>query len=137
MIEDILSRLDKVKATKPNEWVACCPAHNDNKPSMGIKLTDDGKILMKCLSQHCSINDIVAAIGLELSDLFPDSVKYERNKRQYFSASTILKAIQFETTIILLSSADVLNKTVKPGDHARIELAYERIQDAITYCKKV
>jgi hypothetical protein len=131
MIDNILSRLEKVKSTKPNEWVACCPAHNDRTPSMGIKLTDNGKILIHCFGQQCSIDSIVTAIGLELSDLFPqtDNVEYKRNKREYFNPATILKAIEFEATVLMLSSADVLNKNVSPEDHKRIELAHDRISD--------
>jgi len=70
MINELLSRLDKVKSKGANRWVACCSAHEDKTPSLAI--TDlNGKILLHCFS-GCSPIDIINAVGLEMSDLFPD-----------------------------------------------------------------
>ena len=33
--DTLLSRLDKVKLTGPDKWVARCPAHDDRGPSLG------------------------------------------------------------------------------------------------------
>lgn len=71
-VEDFLSRLDKVKSTGRDTWAACCPAHDDSSPSFQIRLADDGKILLHCFA-GCSVQDIAAAVGIELSDLFPDT----------------------------------------------------------------
>lgn len=71
MINDIISRLDKLKSRGKNQWLACCPAHNDNSPSLSIKLLPDGRILLHCFSGCCP-NDVLASIGLTMSDLFPD-----------------------------------------------------------------
>lgn len=35
MLQEILGRLDKVKKAGKN-YVACCPVHQDNNPSMSI-----------------------------------------------------------------------------------------------------
>jgi hypothetical protein len=49
---------------------ACCPAHDDISPSLSIREVDDGRILIHCFS-GCEVHSVVAAVGLELSDLFP------------------------------------------------------------------
>lgn len=69
--QNLLDQLRQVKK-KPGreEWTACCPAHDDKSPSLGIK-DDNGKILINCLA-GCGAEDIVTAVGLTLSDLFPD-----------------------------------------------------------------
>jgi hypothetical protein len=71
-ITKVLERLSKVKQRKPDQWMACCPAHDDRDPSLSIKEAHDGKVLLHCWS-GCTADDIVAAIGLELSDLFEES----------------------------------------------------------------
>jgi hypothetical protein len=69
-VERFLNRLSQVRPT-PNGWNACCPAHEDTHPSLGIAVAGDGAILLKCRSKGCSCAAIVAALGLTLADLFP------------------------------------------------------------------
>lgn len=66
-IYDILSRLDKVKKNR-NGYSACCPAHDDNNPSLSI-CERDGKILMYCHA-GCDITEICDALEISLRDLF-------------------------------------------------------------------
>ncbi len=66
----LLSRLDKVSGKHP-KWMARCPAHSDNGPSLSIKELDDGRILVHCFA-GCGASDIMTAIGLSLSDLYPE-----------------------------------------------------------------
>lgn len=48
-----------------------CPAHDDNEPSLDVDRGRDGTVLLSCRSNHCSAQDVVSAIGLTMSDLFP------------------------------------------------------------------
>ena len=65
--EEFISRLDKVKKTASG-WQACCPAHDDRNPSLSVAKGDDGRILTKCHA-GCTVAEIVAAMGLQSSDL--------------------------------------------------------------------
>ncbi len=51
-------------------WVGLCPAHGDTSPSLSISQGDDGRVLLHCHG-GCKTKDIVAALGLEMKDLFP------------------------------------------------------------------
>ncbi|MFR5875731.1 MAG: hypothetical protein ACLUFN_04505 [Eubacterium sp.] len=87
--EDFLSLLLKVKEIAPNQYMACCPAHEDKNPSLSIKF-DDGKILLHCFAE-CSVDDILNSLGLTKSDLYYDiGVKSSSNKSitdyEYFNA---------------------------------------------------
>jgi len=62
-----------VQRTGPNQWAAKCPAHDDEKPSLSIKL-DTNRILLHCHA-GCPTKDIVRALGLNMSDLFLESEK--------------------------------------------------------------
>jgi 5S rRNA maturation endonuclease (ribonuclease M5) len=53
-------------------WQAKCPAHEDHTPSLSISEGHDGRILLKCFA-GCPTESIVAALGLELRDLFVDN----------------------------------------------------------------
>jgi hypothetical protein len=49
---------------------ARCPAHEDRSPSLSVAEGSDGRALVYCFS-GCETRDIIAAIGLTWSDLFP------------------------------------------------------------------
>lgn len=53
-------------------WVARCPAHNDKAPSLRID-ERDGKVALYCHA-GCDTRDVLAAMGLSMSDLFDDDL---------------------------------------------------------------
>lgn len=67
-VEMILERLEGVKESN-GSWVTLCPAHEDREPSLSVAQGDDGRVLMKCFA-GCEAPEIVAALGLEMKDLF-------------------------------------------------------------------
>lgn len=85
-IEEFLSRLDGVQqGADATRWTAKCPSHDDSQNSLGVHLTDDGKILLKCYA-GCSAEEIVAAMGLKMSDLFADDGKKDQKSPRKASA---------------------------------------------------
>ncbi len=70
-IEEILPELSGVRRSGGG-WVARCPAHDDREPSLSLRVADDGKILLHCFS-GCTVDSICSAIGIQVTDLFPDS----------------------------------------------------------------
>lgn len=73
-IENITTRLQKVKQTGAGKYLACCPAHEDKSPSLALKELDDGRILIHCFG-GCSPVQIMESIGLTLSDLFEEPLE--------------------------------------------------------------
>ncbi len=69
-LEQVLSHLKRVR-TSEHGWNACCPAHPDRTPSLSIGLGEQGQVLLKCFA-GCSLERIVEAMGLTVTDLFPD-----------------------------------------------------------------
>ena len=65
----LLSRLDAVRAHQ-GAVRARCPAHADAHPSLTLRQTADGHILVFCFA-GCTAADVVAAVGLTLADLMP------------------------------------------------------------------
>ena len=75
-INMLLEKLKKVSPKGKGQWMACCPAHEDRSPSLAIKENHDGRILLKCFA-GCGAADVMQAVGMTLSDLFPDGDKHE------------------------------------------------------------
>lgn len=61
--DEIANSLQKLKAAG-DQWIACCPAHEDSKPSLTLKMTDDGKLLVHCHA-NCDQDSVLRAIGYE------------------------------------------------------------------------
>ena len=55
--------------TKGTGWCCRCPAHDDRNPSLTIATGNDGRALVNCHA-GCTIEAIVGAIGLQVSELF-------------------------------------------------------------------
>jgi hypothetical protein len=74
-IDFILGRLEKVKKSGSG-YVACCPAHEDRNPSLSIT-HKDGLVLLNCQA-NCATEDVVAALGLKMSDLFDEPLTSDK-----------------------------------------------------------
>lgn len=55
-------------------WEARCASHDDHNASLSIAEGKDGRILLKCFA-GCSVESVVGALGLKISDLFPTQAK--------------------------------------------------------------
>lgn len=68
-MDEFIVYLDGVK---PNGrgYTALCPAHNDHDPSLSVSEGDDGQVLLHCFA-GCKPGEVVQALGLQMSDLFP------------------------------------------------------------------
>lgn len=70
-VQEILNRLDAPRRTGADRWMARCPAHDDQTPSLSVK-NGEGNILLNCFA-GCDFEDVVRALGLEKSDLYHDN----------------------------------------------------------------
>lgn len=68
-VQRVLERLASVKRGASG-WVARCPAHEDNNPSLTISEGRDGRAVLHCHA-GCEPSSVVAAIGMTMPELFP------------------------------------------------------------------
>ena len=133
----LLDRLEASRATGSGRWVAKCPAHPDRSPSLSVRETEDGTVLVKCFA-GCGASDVVAAVGLELRDLFPERPVEHRRKpsRAWVDARDVLKCIALECEVIAIAASDIASGRTFAGDDAdRIALAAGRVRGAWSaYC---
>jgi DNA primase len=130
--EKLLSRLERVKQTGEGRWLACCPAHNDKSPSLSIRETGDGTVLLHCFSHQCGAASIMEAVGLTLVDLFPDRADHHRPAgKPRIPSQDVLSAIVTEAWIVALAARQVLDGfDLAEADVTRLEQAAERIRSA-------
>mgnify|MGYP001449126958 CR=1 FL=1 len=133
-VDVLLSRLDKVKRTGPGTWSARCSAHDDRGPSLAVRELDDGRILLHCFA-GCDVHDVLAAVDLNVSDLFPPRAVDLRFKpeRRPFPAADVLRAIGFEALVVAAAAVAMLaGEPFNDIDRDRLILAVSRIQAAMT-----
>lgn len=123
----LLSQLRKVKRTGHGNYIACCPSHNDKNPSLAIR-DDEGKILLRCFS-GCSAYEVVSAVGLELSDLFPPRESdYSKPIKNPFPATNVIRCLQFEALIVVTAACNIANGIeLSNEDLRRLVVAASRI----------
>lgn len=129
--EQLLPRLDQLKETGAGTWMACCPAHDDRRPSLSIKQVDD-RVLVHCFA-GCDASDVTAAVGLSLSDLFDRPLDDKppvgaHMRRRYGQAEAALRTLRDEVLIVVLA-ADRLaaGHGLSGEDLTRLHQAHERI----------
>lgn len=142
-INNLLNRLEKVKNRANGRYIACCPAHSDKNPSLSISVIDDGRILIKCWA-GCEVADIVSAVGLSLSDLFPKTLNRYNSEskpnRKPFMAIDVIECVYTEITISMIIIRRIKARSIKGldfdlEDMDRLELANDRIATAREYIK--
>ena len=131
MIDDLLSRLERVKRTGPSSWIASCPTRDDKHPSMTIRLLDDGRVLLHDFG-GASAAEILDSLNLDWSALFPADTKHQaKPERRPFSSSDILKIIAFEALVVAaVGSSMHKGRTVSEADYQRLWKSVSRIQSA-------
>ena len=124
------------------KWNACCPAHQDRRPSLTFKDGDKG-VLLKCFA-GCRLDEICQAVGLRPSDLFFDAGECDPRQRR-------LAALQREHTrqareqharqqgelIDALREADYFVRSrhgldISQWNHAQLDAELHALADAYT-----
>jgi hypothetical protein len=131
----LLERLEAVKRTGADRWVALCPAHEDRRPSLGVRELGDGRTLVVCRA-GCETYSVLAAIGLTFDVLFPPERAVDHHvarERRPFDAWTTLRSLPTELAIVVIYVSDVrADRKPSEADHERFLLAVERITRAAT-----
>lgn len=156
--ETLLAHLDGVRETGPGKWMARCPSHDDRGPSLSIREVD-GRAIIHCFAQ-CPASDVMAAIGLELSDLLDDKpcskcgrefhplhpehdlcpscfkgdraeYHHQRPRRYRIPARDALEAIDHEAHVVAIIAADLqAQKDICNDTWDRLATAVSRIGNA-------
>lgn len=98
--EKIIPLLTNVRQTGPGQWISCCPVHDDKTPSFAVRETigksGEPTLMMHCFACQASIDEICGALGLTISDLYPQKhieTGDQKYQRKYFPAADVLTCV--------------------------------------------
>ncbi len=130
----LLGRLPRVRKTGVSSWLASCPGplhqHGDRHPSLAVRETDDGRLLLKCFA-GCSVPEIVGALGLELHDLFPPRpIEHGKRARRPFFPADVFEIARLEVGVAAIISCDMHNnRAIDEAGYERLLAACGRLHD--------
>lgn len=71
--QKVLAALEEKECRRQgeNSWRCPVPEHEGNNPSLSVGRGDDGRVLLFCQA-GCETEDVLKALDLQFSDLYPD-----------------------------------------------------------------
>jgi hypothetical protein len=137
-LNTLLSHLDHVDK-RGDKYRAKCPSHEGKSTaSLAITEKDDGRILIHCFG-GCDTSEVLSAIGLEMTDLFPERLNHHstpEQRRKWRQDALHRDWAEFVTDFILECRVIwVAGKQVRNGqplndeENTRLDLAMKRISN--------
>jgi hypothetical protein len=106
----VLDQLDGVRATGAGRWIARCPAHQDRTPSLSVRETDEGRVLLHDFG-GCHTGDVVVAMGLSLADLFDQPLGHRHApSKTMLPAREVLTLVSHEVDVVLILLTEALER---------------------------
>ena len=112
-VDLLLPKLDLVKQSSSGKWRAKCPIHQDRNSrsrTLVITETDTGSVLIHCHA-GCNFEEILSAVGLDASDLFPTDSYIQHTKhatKTQKNLRSIIERSRFAATLIEIGTRQVL-----------------------------
>jgi len=112
-VDLLLPKLALVKQSSSGKWRAKCPVHQDRKSrsrTLVITETDTGSVLIYCHA-GCNFEEILSAVGLDASDLFPTDNHIQHTKhatKPQKNLRSIIERSRFAATLIEIGTRQVL-----------------------------
>jgi len=126
----VLDRLAGVRQSGECRWMARCPSHEDKSPSLSIRETEDGRILIHCVAS-CEVGDVLAAIGLRMGDLFDKPIAHHLPPvRGGFSARELLELNSHESNVAAVLASDAQSRPLTDAELQRLGQAAARLATA-------
>lgn len=137
-LQSVLSRLENVRSRGKSSYTARCPAHQDRTASLSVSQGEHG-VVLHCFA-GCQTDDVLGAIGLTMSDLFPPRDRASmtpaersqaRQAAQQAGWAAALTTLA-QDTLLVQSVAGMLGRGEKmhPSDIDSLTAAATRIHNA-------
>lgn len=137
MSEPIDLVLERVEA-RPNgrdRWRCACPVCGErNRSTLSIGVGESGAVLLRCFKSECSVEQIVGALGLDLSDLFPQQPDASGagspplKRRRLITAAQALDLLDGEMTLAMVCASEMAQgKTIDEATRQRLMQGAARV----------
>lgn len=130
-LENVLSRaVGKVRKGHHGQYTLNCFAHEDKAPSLSVRETPDGAVLLHCFG-GCEVADVVASMGLQMTDLFPPReapATAPKRIANLLTAGQALGLLATESQLVAVALTNYMRGIqLTPQDTERLRLAAARI----------
>lgn len=124
----LLDRLDRVTQSGAHQWRARCPSCGGKSQKLSIRELDDGRTLLHCFG-GCDVHDVIGAVGLTVSDLFPERTHdYRPATKSSIPAREALALVDHEVIVATLIVTDILKERKADANQwQRLALCAQRI----------
>lgn len=138
-VEMLLQRLEGVKRSGLS-WRACCPSCGGRSDKVSITAAGSGTVLLHAFC-GCTPADVLAAVGLRLSDLFPKPLRpltdidrrEARRRAREAGWGAALDVLCKEAAVIEIAARQLARwQCLSPEDEKRLAVACERVGEART-----
>ena len=126
MLDEILSRLDKVRQ-HGDRYRSVCPVHDGNNPTALSLKEEDGKVLIHCHACLAKGPEVVRAIGLTDAALFNDAPQRTGGK-SYFSQEQKNQAREDEYFIAIYNTQIAQGHQPSKEEFRRFKLSQQRVK---------
>ena len=129
-IDLVLSRLGGSKPTTRDRWRSSCPACGGNKSALSVGIGNDDAVLIQCF-KGCDVDAVVAAMGLQVHDLFPTKLTGSPalRRRGMLTAGQALDVIARECLLTWTAALNLANgHALTAMDLEQLMIASRRIQ---------
>lgn len=136
-IDMLLSRLEGMKPAGRG-YRGPCPQCGGKSAKLSVTEADNGAVLLTCFG-GCTAAEVLVAVGLTLSDLFPERLRpmTDAERRDAWDRARItgwqaaLEMLCKEAAIVHLAQRQLAQgQVLSADDDARLKLAEERIANA-------
>lgn len=129
--EKFLSRVEGVRPTGPGRWVFRVPTRKDKRASGSARELEDGRLLIYDFAGDSAV-DILAAVGLEMTDLYPERLTtHGKPERRPFVSTDALRCVAFEALVVSAAAAAMATgEPLSSVDRERLLVAAERLNGA-------
>lgn len=131
----LLDRLQRTRKAGDGRWMCRCPAHEDRSASLSIRELEDRRVLIHCFA-GCETGAILGALGLQLTDLFPEpigaAVAPARDRSHWHGQRAAIQAVRDDLTFIevVVASLSAGAPKLSPVDVERLSAVADRVRQA-------
>ena len=129
-IDRVLACLPDAKPSGRDRWRTWCRICSGNTSALSIGVGKNGGVVMRCFKSECSVESIVASIGLSVSDLFPERLtgSAPMRRRGLLTATQALDLLTFEASLIRLAGQNLASgHALTEADRERLNTAAARV----------
>ena len=108
----VLERLPRARPFRAGQWRAPCPSHQSRGLTLGVA-ERDGRVLLHCFA-GCETDAVLAALGLELRDLFDQPVNFGAPAaRSPWHPRDVLDLAMRETATVAVVASDLIERRAR------------------------